>query len=139
MKSDELDALIDSAMIEGQLSAGINPQLVAARSGFSGRAVAVLGVRSGSAKRCKSPKWTNAEDDFLIRYLGILTDAEIAEALGRSEIGVHLRWSRDLRLPAPSKRPDYLTGEQIAAGLGMCGKSIARLIDRGLIEGHRLP
>jgi hypothetical protein len=52
---------------------------------------------------------------------------------------VHLRWSRDLRLPAPSKRPDEYTGQQAADALGMDVHPICRLIDAGVLPGRVLP
>ncbi len=69
----------------------------------------------------------------------MLTDEEIARELGRTPIAIRLRGKRDLRLPAPSKNPSLLTGEQIAQGLAIDTHSSMRLIDRGILPGYRLP
>jgi len=85
------------------------------------------------------PRWTAEEDAFLEANLGWLSEAEIAERLGRSVNAVHLRWFRDLKLPAPSRHPDIVTANQVAAMLGVDGHSIIKLINRGLLPARTLP
>ncbi len=80
--------------------------------------------------------WTAEEDAFLRKNLSWLTDAEIGEQLGRSEISVHLRWSRDLHLPSPSKNPDVITAHDAARMLGIDGHKTAYWVDMGLIPGR---
>jgi hypothetical protein len=89
-----------------------------------------------SIKGNKSPMWSLEEDQYLRENLGWMTDAEIGEQLGRTQIAVHLRWSRDLRLPSPSKAPDVVTAHQAAAMLGIDGHKIAHWVDVGLIPGR---
>lgn len=83
--------------------------------------------------------WSDAEDQFLRDSLATMTDAEIGEQLGRSEMAVHLRWSRDLHLPSRSKHPDILTGRRAAAMLGIDEHKISHWIDVGLIPGRLMP
>jgi hypothetical protein len=85
-------------------------------------------------------RWPAEEDAFLRENLGRITEQEIAEQLGRSVQAVHLRWTRELHLTAPTKSAEILTAEQVAWGLGRsCGKSIHQLMDEGLMPGRRLP
>lgn len=81
-------------------------------------------------------QWSEQEDTFLRENLGWMTDAEIGETLGRSEVAVHLRWSRDLLLPSPSRNPDVITAHQAAMMLGIDGHKIAHWVDMGLIPGR---
>jgi hypothetical protein len=80
--------------------------------------------------------WNEAEDTFIRQNLGWMTDAEMAEALGRSEVAVHLRWDRDLGLPGPSKAPDVITAHKAAEALGIDEHKIAHWTDMGLIPGR---
>lgn len=89
--------------------------------------------------RKKSPDWQQYEDNFLKENLGWITEDEIAAALGRTKTAVHLRWKRDLHLPAPSKNPDVITALQAAEMLGIDGHKIAHWVDMGLIPGRLMP
>jgi hypothetical protein len=80
--------------------------------------------------------WTQEEDQFLRANLGWMTDAEIAEALGRTPTAVHLRWDRDLQLCGPSKAPGVITAHKAAELLGIDGHKIAHWVDMGLIPGR---
>jgi len=99
-------------------------------------ALIALAVKSAEGARVHSRKWTPGEDAFLTANLGKLTDAEIGKALGRTQIGVHLRWSRDLQLSSPSKAADVLTAHQAARMLGIDGHKIAHWVDQGFIPGR---
>jgi DNA-binding NarL/FixJ family response regulator len=116
---NNIDILIEASVVEGQLKSGVSPKLVAARSSLGMRGVAILTPKNEPRKKAKSPAWTEEENKFLEAYLGVLTEKEIADALGRSELAVRLRWKRDLRLTALSKRSGTITAEQIANGLGV--------------------
>lgn len=85
------------------------------------------------AKNDKALKWEEHEDEFLRKNLGKMTDAEIGEKLGRSEIAVHLRWSRDLHLTSPSKDPNYITANQASEMLGLDAHKITHWCDIGFI------
>lgn len=88
------------------------------------------GVRGGARR------WTPEEDAFLRENLGYLTDAEIGQRLGRSAVGVHIRWDRELALPGPSKDPGVITAHQAALVLGIDGHKTAGWVDMGLLPGR---
>jgi hypothetical protein len=92
-----------------------------------------LAVKQSEGMRAKKSEWTEAEDNFLRVNLGYLTDKQIGQYLGRTEIGVHIHWKRDLKLTAPSKRKEILTGHQAARLLGIDGHKITHWCDMGLI------
>jgi hypothetical protein len=87
----------------------------------------------------RSPAWSEAEDQFLKDHLALMTDAKIGAQLGRSEIAVHLRWSRDLHLPSRSKHPDVITANLAAEMLGIDAHKTAYWVDCGLIPGRLMP
>ncbi|CAG0991952.1 hypothetical protein ANRL3_02835 [Anaerolineae bacterium] len=136
----DLDLLVESAVVSGQLAAGMSLAVIAARSSLGTRAITVMSHATAprTAMR-KSPEWTRDEDAFLTANLGILSESAIGAHLGRTPGGVHLRWKRDLRLTAPSNRSNELTCEQAACGLGIESKSLAKLIERGVLPGRKLP
>jgi len=135
---DALDALVEAAAVAGQIASGRSPAWVAAQSGPAGRRGAVvLAPSSRSAPR--AAPWTTREDEFLRAHLGVLSEDDIARHLGRTRMAVHLRWSRDLKLPAPSKHPTIVTGQKIAQMLSVDGHAVTRWIDRGILPGRRLP
>ncbi len=138
---DRLSQLIDTAVIQGQLATGRSVPWIAARTG-NRRAVAVLSASQGarSPQRARrAADWSKDDDDFLRANLGWLSEAEIARHLGRTVTAVHLRWKRDLKLPAPSKHPDFITTQKIAEALGVDPKAAMRWVDMGLLPGRRLP
>ena len=111
-------------------------------------AEAETGARGGVAKLrlCLAPggkersrRWTAEEDAYVRESRGRLTEGAIAAHLGRSVQSVHLRAERELHLVAPSKSPEILTAEHVSMGLGTDGKSVAALMDRGLMPHRRLP
>ena len=134
-----IDDLVEASVVSGELAAGLAPAWVASHSRLGRSAVVLLSKATGARRRRKSPNWQPDEDEFLRLHLGKLSEDEIAKRLGRTLVAVHLRWSRDLGLPAPSKAPDILTCEQVAEGLGVDSKTAAMLIDRGILAGRRLP
>lgn len=83
--------------------------------------------------------WTEAEDQFLRDSLALMTDAEIGEQLGRSEVAVHIRWTRELHLPSRSKNLDVVTAQGAAQMLGIDAHKIAHWVDMGLIPGRLMP
>jgi hypothetical protein len=92
-----------------------------------------------AAPRRKPPPWSTDEDGFLRANLGVLSEEEIAAALGRTPTAVHLRWSRDLGLPAPSKDPAYVTAHRAARMLGVDVHAVCGWIERGWLPARRLP
>jgi len=134
-----LDLLVEASAVQGQLDAGISASMVSSRSSLGVRGVTVFSSKTLSGDKTKALRWTKEEDDFLISCTGILSESEIAEALGRTVIAVHLRYKRELGLTAISKRSNILTGNQIANGLDVCPKIIALLINREILQGVSLP
>ncbi|HAR45347.1 MAG TPA: hypothetical protein DCS05_04005 [Nitrospiraceae bacterium] len=86
--------------------------------------------------RVHAREWSTEEDQFIRDNLGWLTDAEMGEQLGRTEVAVHLRWSRDLYLSGPSKSPDVITAHRAAEALGIDSHKTAHWVDVGLIPGR---
>lgn len=84
------------------------------------------------SSRCYS-NWTIEEDEYLKKNLGWISEDEIAANLGRTRISVHLRWKRDLHLVAPSKHPDFITGQQASYLIGIDTHKISHWCDAGLI------
>lgn len=106
---------------------------------MSTRNAALIDYAVADVKPTKPPKWTAEEDAFLRANLATMTDEEIAEHLGRSPIGVHLRWGRDLQLPSRSKAPGIVTAHQAAQMLGIDSHKTAHWVDKGLIPGRLMP
>lgn len=130
MSADDLDLLIDLAVTSAEIESGYKPQsLTVSASTLAGLKV----TRAGKAK-----PWTPDEEAFLKENLGYLTEAEIAEHLGRSEVGVRLRWKRELNLPAPSKTPGWMTAHDAARRLGVDSHKITHWVDEGLIPGREM-
>ncbi len=84
----------------------------------------------------KARVWTAQEEQFLRQNLGVMSEEEMGRMLGRSVIGLHLHWKRDMRLPAPSKTPGILTASEAARLLGIDGHKVMHWVDKGLIPGY---
>ncbi len=136
------EELIDLVVTEAEIESGLDPSVVSSRTSFGRRGVFVISQREAEGQGAGiSPKqalWSPEEKSFVQRKLGKLSLEEIGAALGRSENGVKILFTRN-GWPAPSKQPDELTAHQIAELMGKCGKSIARLIDEDILPGRRLP
>jgi hypothetical protein len=131
MKNSSL--LIEYAISTAEMESGLPLAIVSRRSGLP------LACLTKPGNPGKHPRWTEEEDEYLRSHLGFLEETQIAEHLGRSQMAIHLRWSRDLHLPAPSKHPDYLTAQQIAKRLGEDAHKVCSWIDRGLLPGEIMP
>lgn len=136
MTTAELDFLIESAAVAGQIAAGANRSVVASRS--TNRRLALVAMSSQQKKK-RGLAWTQADDDFLRAHHGQMPEDEIAHQLGRTPEAVHLRRERGLRLPAPSKGPNVFSLEQVATGLGRDSHYTARLVNRGFMPARELP
>ena len=136
------EELIDLVVTEAEIESGLDPSVVSSRTSFGRRGVFVISQREAEGQGAGiSPKqalWSPAEKSFVQRNLGKLSLEEIGAALGRSENGVKILFTRN-GWPAPSKQPNEFTAHQIAELMGKCGKSIARLIDEDILPGRRLP
>jgi hypothetical protein len=136
------EELIDLVVTEAEIESGLDPSVVSSRSSFGHRGAFVLSRKAtegeGEGISPKQALWSPAEKGFVRNNLGKLGLEEIGAALGRSENSVKLLFTRN-GWPAPSKQPDELTAHRIAELMGKCGKSIARLVDEGILPGRRLP
>lgn len=111
-------------------------------------AEAATGVRGRASKlrlsmspvKTRHRMWTQPEDAYVRENHGKISEAAIAEHIGRTEVSLHVHIKREMHLVAPSKAPEILTAEQVSWGLGMgCGKSVHRLMDDGLMPHRKLP
>ncbi len=91
------------------------------------------------SKKPKARRWTSKEDAFIREKSGHLSELDIAKKLGRTRQAVRVHFNREMKHVRPSKDPQILTGEHIAMGLGIDGKSVHALMDRKLMPGRRLP
>jgi hypothetical protein len=83
--------------------------------------------------------YTPAEDAYILQNAGILTDGQIAAALGRTHYSVHIRAERHLRAYRMTKHPDYITANQAAKMLQIDGHKITWLCKTGELPGEILP
>lgn len=131
MTVDIFDLVVQTAELEN----GRAPKYVVAggNTRFFG-----TNVSSKNSKTRQFANWSNDEDNFLRKNLGYMTDQEMADALGRTKVSVHLRWKRDLKLPAPSKHPNFITAEQASLLIGLDSHKIVWWCDYGLIPARNM-
>ena len=132
-----LDVVAAEAAIQDNASADLFRKVRDQRQA-DGRAV-LLAARTTRPASARSRSWSEADDEFLRRYLGVLSIDAIAAELNRTVAAVEIRWKRELRLTAPGKDPDYLTGMQAAKLLGLESRVVVRWIDEGLLAGDIIP
>lgn len=118
--------LIEAAVLSAKVTDGRSLRSAAGRN--------VISVTASN----QSYKWQPWEDEYLKKNLGRMSEEDIAKHLGRTIIGVHLRWMRDLNLTATSKRPDVITGQQAANMLGIDVHKIMHWCDVGMIKARRM-
>lgn len=136
--SFDLDALIDDAVVYGELQDGTDAAWLAQR--VDPRRVAVMTKMVLVLNVGKEREWMVEEDEFLIKHYMYMSDEQLAQALGRTADGVHIRWERALRLPARSKHPEWPNMHELARLLGVpCSKVFRKLIKRGILPGRKLP
>jgi len=88
---------------------------------------------------CQRPMhWTPAERQYLREHIGEMTDEQIGTALGRSSNAVKIKRQR-WGMPAHSKRPGWLTGNQAAKLLGIDIHAVMALTERGILPYQRIP
>lgn len=85
----------------------------------------------------RSRFWTKAEEQFLRDNYGRLSETEIGRRLGRTQPAIENHAKRELHLTPPSKQGTVLTGEHVAMGLCVDGKSVHLLCDRGILPCRR--
>jgi hypothetical protein len=94
----------------------------------------ILSQAVAELPRLDARRWTEEETQFLIDNYPVMTEAEIAEKLGRSLTSIHLRRKRDLNLPPSSKNPDVITANRASVLLGIDAHKITCWVDAGLIK-----
>lgn len=83
-------------------------------------------------------RWTREEDEFLRENLGKLGFAGVAEVLGRSASAIKIHHTRK-GIAAPSKRPGWLTGQNVARYLGVDIHTVMRWHQTGLMKFEIIP
>lgn len=132
---------LDAIVADGYLRAGMKPSVVAAKSDAGKRLVEQLRLNERGRNRRAAPNsntWSQADDDYVRAHYRFMSEAQIGRKLGRSAHAVHLRWKRDLRLPAPSKHPEELTALKVAAMMGVDGHTSVYWVDSGILPGRVL-
>jgi hypothetical protein len=132
----DLAQLVRLAAAHGRLAAGAPLRQVQASTGLPAGVIANAATERAPGKALA---WSEAEDDYLRRHLGWLSEDELARHLGRTVTAVHLRWKRDLHLAPPTRQPSWLTACQIANLLQVDPKAVVRWVDQGLLPSRRLP
>ncbi len=136
----DLDQLIELATTQAETATGLPVSWIAANHGrMANLALPNAPAPSPRMPAWRMPAWTVREDQFLERNLGWMSIEQIAAQLGRTVNAVNLRWKRDLKLPAPSKAPGWLTGQGVARIFDVYVHAVMKWIDRGLLPGRTLP
>ena len=78
--------------------------------------------------------WTPEDEIFLEENTGRIPCDELAQQLGRTLVALNVR-RKKRGMPAPSKRPGYLTLNQVAWLLGIDIHSAMKLEERGMLKG----
>jgi hypothetical protein len=126
----DIDLLLDQALCEGELVAGVAPGVVAAR--FPGLFVSPEITIAPAASA--SPRWSRAEEQFVRDHIGYYSEAEIAAILGRTPVALKVRRQKTrISWPALSRRPDILTATAVARALGVDVHNVLLLHRRGLL------
>jgi len=132
----DVDALIEEAVAVGHLQNGGAVSLLAQNgNGAALRLAAIHGSANGRSNSSYENLWTPEEEARLADLLRQYPVEVIAQKLGRTRTAVYVHMKR-LRLPGPSKQPGEWTATAVARRMGMCGKTIAELIDRGILSGR---
>ena len=87
---------------------------------------------------CFQKRWSPAEDKFLRENLGVLGYECVAEILGRTVQAIKVHHTRK-GIPPPSKRPGWLTGNDVARYLGVDIHAVMRWSQSGLMPFFIIP
>jgi hypothetical protein len=130
----DIDQLVDLCAATGDLAGSSTLEHIRQHRA----APLVLCVSEPPKQKCRRTVWTKTETEYLRDHLGKLSLAEIAQALGRSENAIHVRIVRK-NIPNASKRPGYLTGNQVAKLFRVDIHSVMRWQKTGILEMEILP
>jgi hypothetical protein len=126
--------LMDRILFDVELEEGRAPAFVVAGGNLFSST-----VKKANFKGKRYAVWSPEEDQYLRENHGWKTEEEIARHLGRTAVSVHLRWKRDLHLPAPSRHPDYIVAHQASQLIGVDNHCIVHWCDVGIIPSRALP
>lgn len=125
----QINDIIDMVVTAEEVKAGRSVAHTRIKTSFPLSAFSAQKISSNY----RASRWTPAEDDYLRKKLGWLSEHEIAKNLGRTAVAVRIRWKRDLHLTPPSKHPEFITGEQASIILGVDNHAFSHWCDSGLI------
>ncbi len=125
---EDIDATIEAVTTLAALEGGVPRKIVQARSNANFFVPGTYYFR----ERPNNARWSNSERQFLREQIGLMTDQEIGEQLGRSAAAIKIKRTR-WGLPAHSKRPGWLTGHGAGKALGLDIHAIMLLHERGLL------
>ncbi len=129
----DIDTLIDDAIVAGELAGGASPDLLAGRGFDNAHRLAAI---YGTAPNSVANTWSDEEVAALKVELGKYTLEEIAARHGRTTIAVKVKMKR-LGFHAPSKQPGEISARAVGDRMGMCGKTVKRLIRMGVLPGRQ--
>ncbi|MGD9729519.1 MAG: hypothetical protein AB7R40_22355 [Nitrospiraceae bacterium] len=136
--SFDLDALIDDAVVYGELSDGTDAAWLAQR--MDPRRVAVMANVVTERGIGKDREWTAEEDAFIREQYMFLSDEELGQRLGRTAAGVHIHRERKLGIAGRSQNPAWPNLREVGRLLGLpCSKLVGKLVRRGILRGRKLP
>jgi len=126
---NNVDSLIEFAVINSQAESGVPAEWLVVNGA----------VRPSCDSRINRPaRWTSEEDHFLVENLGYLTFEEIGAILGRTSLAIKIRQIRR-EIHSPSKRPGWMTGNDVVKALGTDIHSIIKMMKRGIMPMDILP
>lgn len=130
----DIDTLIDFCAAAGEMQGNGALEHI----GRNHNAPLSVCAQDGVREVQRHTEWRPEETEFVRRNLGPMTYEEIGEALGRTGHAVKIRKTRE-RIPAPSKRPGYLTGHQVAKLFRVDIHSVMLWHERGIMQFEVLP
>lgn len=116
----DVEASVESRPVEWMIKNGCRP------------------LRPTIQSKKKRVRWTPEEDRYLLENSATMSLGEIANALGRSRYGVHIR-RKKIDAIAPRHAPGYLSCNQIAKILGVDSHKPPTWVDLGILQGEPIP
>lgn len=86
----------------------------------------------------RPPRWSQEENEFCKLNSGVLSTADLANQLGRSEGAVHVHITRS-GFTTPRHAAGYISGNRIAKLLGVDSHRPPCWIDLGILRGESFP
>lgn len=129
----DLDALIDAAVVSGELSDGVSPSWLSRN--YDPRLVMIQA--SSYDPTGKNLQWTQEEEEFLRVNTGEIPITELARILDRSTNAIKIHRQRHLNIPSDTHVHE--TARDVAKILGLgCSKKVAKWLDRGILPGKSI-